>query len=165
MTCPSKLYLSMPCLSMPCLSILYFSIPCLSILCPTTGLPLPTSFPTTTCPAPPVALQKCSLMSLIHHWRTSLHLSTSISASILNWASRHFLKIVDCSCPFLRNQVLRVIWIGKGRYPGTRNSGKCWFLGYFSVISKHDGKIEDWMLPMLLSLGLVPINRYTRNYS
>lgn len=113
----------------------------------------------------PATLQKCSLMPLIHHWRMSLHLFHSISTSILNRASRHFLKIVDSLCPFLRNQVLWDTWIGKGRYPETRNSGKCWFPGYSGVIAKHDGKTENWVLPMLLSLGLVPINRVTRHYS
>lgn len=87
-----------------------------------------------------VALQKCSLMSLIHHQRASLHLPSRISTAILNWASRHFLKIAVGSCPFLRNQVLWAIWIGKGIYPGTRNSGKCWFPGYSGVISKYVGK-------------------------
>lgn len=161
---------------MPCLSNLYLSMPCL----------VPPTFPSPSSASPSSAPQKnffyphpfhqrhfqptsCPSEMLFnvfnHHRRMILHLSTSISTSILNWASRHFLKIVDGSCPFLSNQVLSAIWVGKCRYPETRNSGKCWFPGYFSVISKHDGKIDDWVLPVLLSLGLVPINRNTQNYS
>lgn len=161
MPCLSNLYLSMPCLVPP-------SFPSPSSASPSSA-PQQTSFThtlsTSGTSSPPAVPQKCSLMSLTHHRRMILHLSTSISTSILNWASRHFLKIVDGSCPFLSNQVLSAIWVGKCRYPETRNSGKCWFPGYFSVISKHGGKIDDWVLPVLLSLGLVPINRNTQNYS
>lgn len=163
-----------PNIFMPKLSVLFSpSSPCPFSTSP--SLTSPSSAPQQNClyschfqqqyVCPIAALQKYSLMSLIHLWRTSLHLSTSISTSILNWTSRHFLKTFDSSCPFLRNQVLGAIWTGKGRYPETRSNGKCWFPGYSGVISKHDGKTEDWVLPMLLSLVLVTINRDPENYS
>lgn len=158
---------------MPCLSNLYLCMPFL----------VPPSFPSPSSASPSSAPQQNFLYPQpFHQWHFQ---PTSCPSEMLfnvfnpprkdNFASVHqhlhfyfklgFQALPENSWWLMSLPELWPIWIGKCRYPETRNSGKCWFPGYFSVISKHDGKIDDWVLPVLLSLGLVPINRNTQNYS